>query len=208
MELKKRKRLGSGTEPINHDSIVRRFWAALLGVEVQVDGQVPGFAAYYQKLSFEARVAATAYAESCWIKIERDHREPNECIASAIGALGLDPDWHMARSMDPDCQPDSAAFLRAAVDWIWSHDRCPTAKQVAGWIELQPNRPQDAPMLCDRLRHWPEGQRFPLIPDDAALRHGLSGAHWEWYEPGSRRGTEKLPEALSQNQPKATDANS
>jgi hypothetical protein len=63
------------------------FWAAFLGSEVEADGQVPGFSRAWDKLSPWARAEADRYAYFAWVKIERDHRDADECIPSGVSAL-------------------------------------------------------------------------------------------------------------------------
>ena len=70
---------------------------------------------------------------------------------------------------------------------IWTADAVPTAKQVADWMEARGDRPADWETLVKRLRAWPEGRKYPPIPDDEALRYGTDEA--KWWEPGAKIGT-------------------
>jgi hypothetical protein len=68
----------------------RRFWAMFLDSAVQSDGQVPGFSAWWDRADDHQRRAAQRYASSAALKIERDHRDPDECLAAGVSALR---DW-------------------------------------------------------------------------------------------------------------------
>ena len=65
----------------------RAFWALFLDSEVKADGQVPGFADWWDKADEWQRYQADCHARACAIKIERDHRDPDECIASGVASL-------------------------------------------------------------------------------------------------------------------------
>jgi hypothetical protein len=76
----------------------------------------------------------------------------------------------------------------------WEQPQAPTAAALADWIETQP---WDLDQLwlskiIERLRCWPVGQSFPLIPDDDALETGVR-ADPRWWTPGAAPGGVRLP---------------
>lgn len=69
------------------DDLVRRFWATFLGSTVDANGDVPGFQAWQQQHDSWERDEADRYCHWAWRKIDRDRRDPDECIASGVRAL-------------------------------------------------------------------------------------------------------------------------
>jgi len=67
--------------------IRRRFWATFLGSKVQSDGQVPGLRRWHDGATRFAQDLASLYANSCALKVERDGRDPDECIQAGVTAL-------------------------------------------------------------------------------------------------------------------------
>lgn len=68
----------------SHDNVLRQFIALFIGSTVRKDGQVPGFDAWWRTASDFAREQVYNCAEWCWTKVERDGRDPDECIASGV----------------------------------------------------------------------------------------------------------------------------
>jgi hypothetical protein len=79
-------------------------------------------------------------------------------------------------------------FIAALLDWMWSGISVPTAKRTADWIEANPDRPPDWENLCRRLRAWPDGRRYPPIPDNDSLTGGARYFDPRWWLPGEARG--------------------
>lgn len=69
------------------DDIRRQFWAVFLGSKVASDGQVPGFSRWWDQADDWQRHQGTRYADACLAKIERDHRDAEECVAAGVAAF-------------------------------------------------------------------------------------------------------------------------
>jgi hypothetical protein len=72
---------------------------------------------------------------------------------------------------------------------VWDGEHVPTPKQLADWIESQTWHvdPLWLRQILERLRAWPEGRNYPLVPDDEALVNGMADEA-RWWEPGALRG--------------------
>lgn len=68
------------------EDVIRNFWAVFLNEKI-VDDEVPGFRQTWDKFNDWARRECDHYCASAWNKIQRDHREPNECISASVAAL-------------------------------------------------------------------------------------------------------------------------
>ena len=86
-----------------------------------------------------------------------------------------------------------SGFAIAVFKHLWDCHQVPTAKQMADWIEARTDRPVDWKLLVDRLRVWPEGKRYPPIPDDDALSEGIAGDSTRWWTPGAHAGQWRGP---------------
>ena len=113
----------------NRDDVVRRFWAAFLGSKVDRSGRVDGYSRWCFSHSGRENGLAHHFAEWCWLKIERDSREVEECIAAGVAALQdkLDAEPKSVRS-----EPEYATFRFALIDRIFAEHLTPA--QVA--VEL------------------------------------------------------------------------
>jgi hypothetical protein len=84
------------------------------------------------------------------------------------------------------------AFYAGALDFLFGCDAVPTAKAVASWAERQQGLDPDWQVsIVNRLRAWPDGHPYPLIPDDDELLSAHmdpDGARARWLTPGTRRG--------------------
>lgn len=67
--------------------VTRLFWALFLGAEIQADGQVTGFRRAWDRLSPWAQRECDRYAYFAWVKVERDHRDPDECVRAGVSSL-------------------------------------------------------------------------------------------------------------------------
>jgi hypothetical protein len=83
------------------------------------------------------------------------------------------------------------AFYADVFNHVWEGDRVPTPQQLAEWIESQRDRwdldREWLETILGRLRAWPEGRNYPLIPDDEAVANGMAEEAL-WWEPGALRG--------------------
>ena len=69
------------------DNVTRAFWATFLDSEVKKDGQVPGFSRFYDAADEWTQNQCDRYCYWTWIKIQRDNRDPDECIEAGVKAL-------------------------------------------------------------------------------------------------------------------------
>lgn len=83
----------------------------------------------------------------------------------------------------------TAELYRRTFEHVWALEMVPAPAMLAAWMERQTwQHPHpDLAVLVDRLRRWPAGRRYPLIPDDYALEGGTSD-DCRWWEPGALRG--------------------
>lgn len=109
----------------NRGDVIREFWALFLDSKVGKDNQVPGFRRAWDTLGPQAQHTADLYAESCWIKIQRDHRDPDECIAFGVAALRLvlEHQGHESTPLRP--RPEYVAFRKGLVERIRSEHLTP-----------------------------------------------------------------------------------
>jgi hypothetical protein len=68
-------------------NVTRQFWAIFLDSEVAKDGQVKGFQDWQREATAEAQREGARYCCFAWVKIKRDRRDPEECIATGVRAL-------------------------------------------------------------------------------------------------------------------------
>lgn len=72
---------------------------------------------------------------------------------------------------------------------VWDQPQVPTPAELADWLESRRWRvdPQWLAEMVARLRAWPKGRNYPLIPDDMAM---MVRAEEEsrWWRPGAVRG--------------------
>src|SRR3990172_4719766 len=64
----------------------RLWWARFLDSRVEKDGQVKGFRAAWDAMTPQARHTCDRFEAWTLIKISRDHRDPNECVAASVKA--------------------------------------------------------------------------------------------------------------------------
>jgi hypothetical protein len=79
-----------------------------------------------------------------------------------------------------------------ALEYVWNQPQVPAPQQLADWIESQTWRvdPEWCGEMIQRLRSWPAGENYPLIPDnDALLQRSIKGKEEtdRWWEPGAIR---------------------
>lgn len=75
---------------------------------------------------------------------------------------------------------------------VWEQPKVPTPSELADYLESRPWG-VDAEWLSNmvrRLRAWPPGMNYPLIPDDEALQEAAidPSVTARWWEPGAVRG--------------------
>jgi hypothetical protein len=99
------------------DELIRRFWAVYIGSKVERDGQVPGFRAFWDRMTPHAQKEADRYCHWAWRKILRDGRDDDECIASGVRALREALRLYRAQ---PEPPPPSVESVRALVRTILS----------------------------------------------------------------------------------------
>jgi len=100
-------------------------------------------------------------------------------------------------------------FYSGLRGWLWSAPEIPDPAAVADWIESRAWQPADAADLCLRLRAWPEGAPYPVLPDDLELgwlhaRGPTATKHRAaWWTPGAMAGGAGLgePRLLSRMPP-------
>lgn len=114
-------------------------------------------------------------------------RYPGVPIRSFIPQIGADarsPAAVLTYRAKSSFEKSNRRFAAQLFTYLWSLPVCPTAPEVADWIEGQIQRPPDWPQLVNRLRHWPAGSPFTPIPDDDSIfpRH----PH-RWWSPGSKQ---------------------
>lgn len=84
------------------------------------------------------------------------------------------------------------------LEYVWSRtDQVPTPTELADWLESRTWR-VDAEWLQTiiyRLRTWPVGKNYPLIPDDDAMSEipGNASVFERWWEPGAPPGDMAIP---------------
>lgn len=76
-------------DKLTRGDVVRRFYALFLESSVASDGQVKGFAKWYDTSTRYARQKAEAMAEAAWRKINGGHPDPDEVIILAVQGLRL-----------------------------------------------------------------------------------------------------------------------
>lgn len=141
----------------NRDDVIRQFWSEFLSLPVEKDGQIKGLRRIRNEMPQEHQRGADRYAESCWMKIERDGREPVECVASGVEALRRE-----LRS-NPDPEPERRGedgytrFRNDLIQRIREEHLTPLA--VAQTLESAADVfPQVELAECRRLRemgeHW------------------------------------------------------
>jgi hypothetical protein len=69
---------------MTREDVARAFWAKFLDVKVSRASQVPGFSDWWDRASAWSRQQGERYAESCWLRISCDGREPDDCVAAAV----------------------------------------------------------------------------------------------------------------------------
>ena len=71
-------------KPISQDDVVRKFASLFLDAKVERDGQVKGFARWAEKAHPVLVAKLYSLASWCEVKIRRDHRDPDECVAAGV----------------------------------------------------------------------------------------------------------------------------
>ncbi len=84
-------------------------------------------------------------------------------------------------------------FYGRVFEYVWSCPRVPQPQELADWIESRTWRvdPEWRAMMVARLRAWPAGKNYPLVPDDEAMELMVKLGDAEtsrWWEPGAIRG--------------------
>ena len=84
-------------------------------------------------------------------------------------------------------------FYGSVFEQAWNSNSVPTPQGLADWIESRrwSADPRFVESMVERLRGWPRGRNYPVVPDDDAMRERLRNGPAEelrWWEPGARRG--------------------
>jgi hypothetical protein len=93
------------------DELTRRFWALYIGSKVEKDGQVLGFRAFWDRMTDHAHQEADRYCHWPWRKIQRDGRDPDECIAAGVRTLREALRLYQARPEPPPPTREEVARL-------------------------------------------------------------------------------------------------
>jgi hypothetical protein len=74
-------------------------------------------------------------------------------------------------------------------EWVWEHPRVPTPAHLADFLESRQWGVSEQWLgeMVRRLRAWPAGKNYPLIPDDTALAV-MHEEESRWWRPGAMRG--------------------
>lgn len=99
--------VASSSDIVGWDDFIREWWAAFLRVQVDRDGNVPGFAKHEGRMKLDERELTWSRARACWEQC-RVSREPKRlAIGEAMSQLRKDL-VTMSRMRKPDqfsCDP-------------------------------------------------------------------------------------------------------
>lgn len=144
----------SNAKGLTRDDVLRLFWAAFLSSKVTREGQVPGYDRWWGNALPNARVRGHAYAESCWRKVDRDGRDPDEVVRAGVnafrGELHATAEVSIAQTRS---DPEYAAFRQDILRQILADGLRPF--EVAALLEAALGRFPgiDWPEI-DELRAW------------------------------------------------------
>lgn len=174
-------------EAKSHGEVVSAFWALFLGSEVAKDGQVKGYQTWCRAASEFAEQEAHRCAEWCWIKIERDGRDPDECIAAGV-RYARDSIRRYQAPAEETPDPEYSAFRMSLIHRIMEEKLKPI--EVARILESAADRfPLITLQECTLLRAmgdwWTPEEKPPTWWDRHVLQERkekqmLREDRWKW----------------------------